>query len=110
MPQITLPTRSSDTRDTLLDNTLTNYYENTHKSGVLSMPISDHQMTFTSLVDTTLQATNKQHVEFEKVNDRAIENFKADLVNCNIYDRMNHNLQQNPNTNFDILSDILTEL
>ena len=40
-------------------NTLTNYYENTHTSGVLSMPISDQQMTFTTLVGTTLQATNK---------------------------------------------------
>ena len=85
MPQITLPTRLSDTCDTLIDNTLTNYYENTHTSGVLSMPISDHQMTFTSLVGTTLQATNKQLIEFEKVNNRAIENFKADLASCNIY-------------------------
>ena len=110
MPQITLPTRLSDTCDTLIDNTLTNYYENTHTSGVLSMPISDHQMTFTTLVGTTLQATNKQLIEFEKVNDRAIKNFKADLANCNIYDRMNHNLEHNPNTNYDILSDILTEL
>ena len=110
MPQITLPTRLSDTCDTFIDNTLTNYYENTHTSGVLSMPISDHQMTFTSLVGTTLQATNKQLIEFEKVNDRAIENFKADLASCNIYDRMNHNLEHNPNTNYDILSDILTEL
>ena len=74
------------------------------------MPISDHQMTFTTLLGTTLQATNKQLIEFEKVNDHAIENFKADLASCNIYDRMNHSLQQNPNTNYDILSDILTEL
>ena len=110
MPQITLPTHLSDTSHTLLDNTLTNYYEITHKSGVLSMPISDHQMTFTTLVGTTLQATNKQLIELEKVNNRAIENFKADLASCNMYDRMNYNLQQNPNTNYDILSDILTEL
>ena len=70
------------------------------------MPISDHQITFTTLVGTTLQATNKQLIENEKVNDRAIENFKADLASCNIYDRMNHNLEHNPNTNYDILSDI----
>ena len=74
------------------------------------MPISDHQMTSTTLVGTTLQATNKQLIEFEKVNDCAIENFKADLASCNIYDRMNHSMQQDPNTNYDILSDILTEL
>ena len=66
MPQITLRTWFSDTCDTLIDNTLTNYYENTHKSGVLFMPISDHQMTFTTFVGTTLQATNKQLIEFEK--------------------------------------------
>ena len=110
MPQITLQTRLSDTSDTLIDNTLTNYYENIHKSSVLSMPISDHQMTFTTLVYTTLPATNKQHIEFEKVKDRAIENFKVDLVSCNIYDWMNHTLKQNPNIYYDILSDILTEL
>ena len=110
MPQITLPTRLSDICDTLIDNTLTNYYENTHKSGVLSMSISDHQRTFTTLVGNTLQSTNKQLIEFEKVNNCAIKNFKADLASCNIYDRMNHNLQQNPNTNYNILSDILTKL
>ena len=74
------------------------------------MPISDHLMTFTTLVGTTLQATNKQLIELEKVSNRAIENFKADLASCDMYDRMNYNLQQNPNTNYDILSDILTEL
>ena len=35
MPQITLPTRLSDARDTLIDNIFTNNFEKNHKNFIL---------------------------------------------------------------------------
>ena len=45
MHQIPLPTRLSDTCDTLIDNIFTNNFEKNHPKNVLTRIISDHQMT-----------------------------------------------------------------
>ena len=44
MSQITLPTRLSDTCDTLIDNIFTNNLEKNHKNFILTRIIYDHQM------------------------------------------------------------------
>ena len=46
-PKITLPTRITDTSNTLIDNILTNVYDDNHESGILIYKISDHQPIFT---------------------------------------------------------------
>ena len=42
-PKITLPTRITDRSSTLIDNMLTNVYDDNHISGILINKISDHQ-------------------------------------------------------------------
>ena len=42
-PKITLPTRITDTSNTLIDHILTNVYDDKHVSGILINKISDHQ-------------------------------------------------------------------
>ena len=44
MPQITLPTRLSDTCNTLFDNIFINNFEKNHKNCIPTRTISDHQM------------------------------------------------------------------
>ena len=46
-PKITLPTRITDRSSTLIDNILTNVYDDNHISGILINKISDHQLIFT---------------------------------------------------------------
>ena len=46
-PKIALPTRITDTSNTLIDNILTNVYDDKHVSGILINKISDHQPIFT---------------------------------------------------------------
>ena len=41
--KITLPTRMTDRSSTLIDNILTNVYDDIHISGILINKISDHQ-------------------------------------------------------------------
>ena len=46
-PKITLPTRITDRSSTLIDNILTNFYDDNHISGILINKILDHQPIFT---------------------------------------------------------------
>ena len=46
-PKITLPTRITNRSSTLIDNILTNVYDDNHISGILINKISDHQPIFT---------------------------------------------------------------
>ena len=46
-PKITLPTRITDRSSTLIDNILTNVYDDNYISGILINKISDHQPIFT---------------------------------------------------------------
>ena len=48
MPQITLPTRLSDTCTTLIDNIFTNNFEKNQDNLILNRIIFDHQMTWTT--------------------------------------------------------------
>ena len=45
-PKITLPTRITDRSSILIDNMLTNVYDDNHISGILINKISDHQPIF----------------------------------------------------------------
>ena len=45
-PKIILPTRITDRSSTLIDNILTNVYDDNHISGIFINKISDHQPIF----------------------------------------------------------------
>ena len=52
IPHITLPTRLSDTCDTLIDNIFENNVN--HVNDVLSHLISDHQITFSIILGSNI--------------------------------------------------------
>ena len=86
MPQITLPTRLSDTCDTLIDNIFTNNFEKDHDNYVLTSKITDHQMTFCSLINSNYKkCKSKLYIEVETINDHKLECFKADIININVH-------------------------
>ena len=58
-PQITLPTRLSETTCTFIDYIITNNIDNNHLSGVLTGKISDHQMNFCMINDKRTAANSK---------------------------------------------------
>ena len=65
MPLITLPTRLSDTCDTLIDNIFTNN--------------SDHQMTCCMLSKNTIEKSTNLLIEVETINQHTLENMRYDL-------------------------------
>ena len=79
MPQITLPTRLSDTRDTLIDNIFTNNFEKNHKNFILTRIISDHQMTCCILSNhNAVKRVNREYIEVENINEKTLVQLQND--------------------------------
>ena len=105
IPNITLPTRMCDTTSTLIDNIYTNAVDKDHTSGILIRPISDHQMYFSmiNLCYTKLENAAK-FIEVEVCNQESINKFVKEVGDANIYNKLQKNLNTNPNHNYEILS------
>ena len=67
IPHITLPTRLSDTCDTLIDTIGVN-----RVNGVLSHVISDHQITFSIILGSNYAHSKDKFIEVESINQRTI--------------------------------------
>ena len=75
IPHITLPTRLSDTCDTLIDNMFANNVGVNHVNGVLSHVISDHQITFSIILGSNYAHSKDTFIEVEIINQHTIEIF-----------------------------------
>ena len=104
MLQLTLPTRLSDTCDTLIDNIFTNNFEKNHKNFILTRIISDQQITCCILPNhNAVKRVNREYIEVENINEKTLGQLKNELQNTNIYEKMNHDIYANPNMNDQIL-------
>ena len=65
LPKITLPTRITDTSNTLIDNILANVIDDRHISGIMFNKISDHQPLFTCNNKLLEQFDMTQYIETE---------------------------------------------
>ena len=78
-PKITLPTRITDTSNTLIDNILTNVYDDKHVSGILINKISDHQPIFTCNNKATPLCKESKYIQIETKHERSLSRFLDDL-------------------------------
>ena len=107
-PEIALPTRICDTASTLIDNIYTNVLDKNPISGILIRPISDHQMYFCVMNENYMKPVSAQkYVEVEVFNVEAIENFKNEIANLEIHDKLDKTLNRDPNHNYEIVSTLL---
>ena len=107
-PKITLPTRICDTSSTLIDNVYTNTIDKKHTSGILIRPISDHQMYFCMLNENYTKANNAhRYIEVEVCNEYSIDQFRNEIANANIYDKLDLSPSANPNKNYELLAEQL---
>ena len=103
IPHITLPTRLSDTCDTLIDNIFANNVGVNHVNGVRSHVISDHQITFNIILGSNYAHSKDKFIEVESINQRTIENFRDEIINMDIYTKLDQNITSDPNKNCKIL-------
>ena len=109
-PKISLPTRFDQNHcsATLIDNIFSNDFNN-NVSGVFTNIISDHQMIYTYSKDTYDIRKNTKFIEIESHNSVNLELFLDELKNMNIKENLNMNPFANPNTNYRIFTDFITE-
>ena len=104
IPNITLPTRMCDTTSTLIDNIYTNSVDKNCTSGILIRPISDHQMYF-CMINSNFGYSDqaKKLIEVEVCDHESIQRLITEISNDNIYNKLQKNLNTNPNYNYEIL-------
>ena len=111
-PKITLPTRFSKYSCSLLDNIfckLSNQIK-TSTSGILLSDVSDHLLCFAGI--RFISKKDKIHPSKvkQKINaKKATEAFIQDINSQNIHEKVVHDLYQDPNQNYRILSTIIKE-
>ena len=103
LPAITLPTRASN-NSTLIDNVFVNQQAEFNFSEILENEISDHQAVVVN-TKLILQHTKTRYITIYSNSEEAKNNFKNDIISKNIFDRLNKILTNNPNENYNILEE-----
>ena len=107
-PNITLPTIICDTSSTLTDNVYANTTDKKHTSGILLRPITDHRMYFHILNENYTKANNAhKYIEVEVCNEHSIDQFRNEIANANIYDKLDLRPNTNQNQNYELLAEQL---
>ena len=102
-PRITLPTRIQPPSFSLIDNILYNRIEENSESGVLINDISDHKMIFSYHENNAYTENNNKYIDI----DISISNFIEELKTMNIYGHLYKDLDSSPQTNYEILAQLL---
>ena len=107
-PKVTVPTRLTDTTCTLIDNIFSSLTSSVPDiSGVLVSNISDHLPCFTCFKNSVPHETNIKYIYKCCYRQDALNKYYCDLESQNIFDRLNTDLQADPNVNYDVLENIL---
>ena len=111
-PTITLPTRFSTHSCSLLDNIFHKQTTNIKEtnSGILFTQISDHLPCFTNIKFQTKLEKRPPGLAKQKINsDKAMSSLLNDLESQKIYYRLDHDLEKDPNDNYNVLSDCIRD-
>ena len=111
-PKITLPSRLSESRGTLIDNFLCKLSRKTTNgtSRILPKHISDNQPCFMTIDLGLPKPSTPKLVKIRKHDTNSIPNLQEEPVNINISDKLHHNTTSNPNKNYNIIDTIIASL
>ena len=108
IPKITLPTRFSDLRCTLIDNFLCKLSPAILDSSaaIFTNNISDHQLYILVVpnLSNTIKVPKYTNILWDA---NSTPNFKADISKANVFAKLNPDISANPNENYDILEKII---
>lgn len=110
-PKITLPTRLTNSNGSLIDNILCKLTETTidTTSGILidKIGLCDHQPYFMVLNNVTTKDPPAVFVKVNQYNTDSIAKFQHDLATSDTLLALQHNLNKDPNINYNILHDTI---
>ena len=93
---------------TLIDNIFVNKQEKLNFYGILNNEISDYQFNVNDL-NVVLPPQRTVYVTIFSSGEHSIQSFKNDLVCKNIYEKLNKDLNADPNENDAMLEAAITE-
>ena len=104
-PHITFPTRFSNKNGTLIDNIFCKLLPCTqeHCSGILIKKLSDHLPCFMLINSQTRKRPPPKYMTIKKLTQHALLNIQNDLVEKNIYDKLDKSLMADVNQNYNIM-------
>lgn len=110
-PKITLPTRFSNTKGTLIDNIFCKLSPSMldTTSGILTGKWSDHQPYFTCLNTITKNEPPPKFIKIKIETPEAITHFQNELNNSNILDKLDRNPTADPTQNLTLFDSILQD-
>ena len=95
-------------KSTLIDNIFVNKQEKLNFAGILNNEISDHQAIVNDL-NVVLPPQRTVYVTIFSNSEHSIQSFKNDFECKNIYERLNKDLNADPNENYAMLEAAITE-
>ena len=108
-PKISLPTRLTDHSATLIENIFCKRIDN-NESDIIINHISDHQMVYTYSTEKVYATRVRRYVELETNDSQAMNTFLEKLHDSNIADKLNRDLNSDPNDILRQLLDIFSPL
>ncbi len=110
LPLITRPTRVKRNSATLIDNILTNNF-NDHHAGILTVPMSDHYLTFAIGKKQDKVINSKKFITKRNFSEKNIDNFckKLDKENLNTFITQNEPFEQRFDSFNNKITDIFNE-
>ena len=112
-PKITLPTRFGTLSATLIDNIFCKSSSSSinSTSGLIFTEISDHLPYFVCLENMSVKNNSRPtHVKCRINKEEAISALLDELRDSDIYNRLDHGVESDPNENYNKLINTITEL
>ena len=108
-PKITLPTRFSKRKGTLIDNFFCKLspISMTAESGILIKKFSDHEPYFICLDLIEKQRNVKDKYVFKKYGKKELQSFVDEIRNTNIVSKLDMNENADPNNNYNVLENVI---
>ena len=70
-----------------------------HVNGVLSHLIYDHQITFSIILGSNNAHSKDTFFAVESINQRTVENFRDEIINMDIYTKLDQTIRSEPKEN-----------
>ena len=111
-PKITLPTRLSNNRGTLIDNIYCKLSSKSinSSSGILISGLSDHLPYFLSINLCKNREIHDKFIYTNRHSSDSLNKLKGAVAAAEILEKMNSDINENPNYNYDIIHNTLVTL
>ena len=79
-------------------------------AGIIVTQLSDHLPYFICLRTMKVDKPEPKHIYIRQTSETSIIRVKHEIITASIYDKLNTHVDANPNTNYDILDNTISQI